>query len=93
MTREWQIIWLERKVIGLPSPVRKFFAILSIFLLQREAGKSIPRLTQGSGRSSGVEHNLAKVRVGRSNRLARSNILPDGSVKKAAAWRSFLFLR
>ena len=25
------------------------------------------------GRSSGVEHNLAKVRVGRSNRLARSN--------------------
>ncbi len=24
------------------------------------------------GRSSGVEHNLAKVRVGRSNRLARS---------------------
>lgn len=25
-----------------------------------------------SGRSSGVEHNLAKVRVGRSNRLARS---------------------
>jgi hypothetical protein len=29
--------------------------------------------SQGSGRSSGVEHNLAKVRVGRSNRLARSN--------------------
>jgi hypothetical protein len=29
-------------------------------------------LTQGCGRSSGVEHNLAKVRVGRSNRLARS---------------------
>ena len=29
---------------------------------------------QGSGRSSGVEHNLAKVRVGRSNRLARSKI-------------------
>lgn len=28
--------------------------------------------TQGCGRSSGVEHNLAKVRVGRSNRLARS---------------------
>lgn len=34
------------------------------------------RLTQGSGRSSGVEHNLAKVRVGRSNRLARSNFSP-----------------
>jgi hypothetical protein len=30
-----------------------------------------PRLERG--RSSGVEHNLAKVRVGRSNRLARSN--------------------
>ncbi len=29
---------------------------------------------QVSGRSSGVEHNLAKVRVGRSNRLARSNL-------------------
>ena len=29
--------------------------------------------TELSGRSSGVEHNLAKVRVGRSNRLARSN--------------------
>ncbi len=27
-----------------------------------------------SGRSSGVEHNLAKVGVGRSNRLARSII-------------------
>ena len=37
-----------------------------------------------SGRSSGVEHNLAKVGVGRSNRLARSiisvhlQILPSG---------------
>ncbi len=29
------------------------------------------------GRSSGVEHNLAKVRVGRSNRLARSNSVKD----------------
>ena len=28
--------------------------------------------TPVSGRSSGVEHNLAKVGVGRSNRLARS---------------------
>ena len=28
-----------------------------------------------SGRSSGVEHNLAKVGVGRSNRLARSIFL------------------
>ena len=31
------------------------------------------RYTSGCGRSSGVEHHLAKVRVGRSNRLARSN--------------------
>jgi hypothetical protein len=31
------------------------------------------KITLQSGRSSGVEHNLAKVRVGRSNRLARSN--------------------
>ena len=29
-----------------------------------------------SGRSSGVEHNLAKVGVGRSNRLARSIFFP-----------------
>ena len=29
-------------------------------------------LSRRCGRSSGVEHNLAKVRVGRSNRLARS---------------------
>ena len=34
-------------------------------------GMKIP--FQGSGRSSGVEHNLAKVRVERSNRFARSN--------------------
>ncbi len=31
----------------------------------------------GSGRSSGVEHNLAKVRVARSIRVARSNFLKD----------------
>jgi hypothetical protein len=33
----------------------------------------VVKITLQSGRSSGVEHNLAKVRVGRSNRLARSN--------------------
>gem|GEM_PF-3641673 len=32
-----------------------------------------PRPYAERGRSSGVEHNLAKVRVGRSNRLARSS--------------------
>jgi hypothetical protein len=33
-----------------------------------------------SGRSSGVEHNLAKVGVGRSNRLARSSFLNIDSI-------------
>ena len=46
-----------------------------IFLLQLRAGFHISRLTQGSGRSSGVEHNLAKVRVESSNLFARSNSL------------------
>ena len=43
------------------------------FPLAARRRKSYLPLTQGCGRSSGVEHNLAKVRVGRSNRLARSN--------------------
>ena len=47
-------------------------------------------LTQGSGRSSGVEHNLAKVRVGRSNRLARSNI-PIFGIKHGTASAVLLF--
>ena len=47
-------------------------------------------LTQGSGRSSGVEHNLAKVRVGRSNRLARSNI-PNIGIKHGTASAVLLF--
>ncbi len=38
--------------------------------------KSAPaRAKTERGRSSGVEHNLAKVGVGRSNRLARSSFL------------------
>ena len=36
------------------------------------------------GRSSGVEHNLAKVRVVSSNLIARSNIFPRGRKRKAA---------
>ena len=58
------------------------FQNLSFFLLKVSALRFKYRLTQGSGRSSGVEHNLAKVRVGRSNRLARSNKkdLPSGEV-------------
>jgi len=38
----------------------------------------------GCGRSSGVEHNLAKVRVGRSIRLARSNFSTNDSFCTAA---------
>ena len=41
-------------------------------LLRPPAQMGIPPISEGCGRSSGVEHNLAKVRVGRSNRLARS---------------------
>ena len=49
------------------------FTQFSIFLLQPLTGLPKSRLTEWQrGRSSGVEHNLAKVRVGRSNRLARS---------------------
>ena len=43
--------------------------------------------SEGSGRSSGVEHNLAKVRVGRSNRLARSKYKEQ---KQVAFGRPFL---
>ncbi len=35
------------------------------------------------GRSSGVEHNLAKVRVGRSIRLARSRFFNDSAMRFA----------
>ena len=45
-------------------------------------------LTQGSGRSSGVEHNLAKVRVGRSNRLARSKFLRFATANHTQGGRS-----
>ncbi len=45
---------------------------------------SISRLTQGSGRSSGVEHNLAKVRVESSNLFARSkgNIIENRGLQR-----------
>ncbi len=44
-----------------------------IFPLRPPARLPISRLTQGCGRSSGVEHYLAKVRVVSSNLIARSN--------------------
>ncbi len=70
-----------------------FFRQGDIFHLQPAETLYISRLTQGSGRSSGVEHNLAKVRVGRSNRLARSNISLVERVMKARIYpRLFAFL-
>jgi uncharacterized membrane protein YecN with MAPEG domain len=47
--------------------------LCGIFLLRGGMGLCRSPTRIGCGRSSGVEHNLAKVRVGRSNRLARSN--------------------
>ena len=49
-----------------------------------------PRILNGCGRSSGVEHNLAKVRVVSSNLIARSkkiteNILP--LLEQAGKWQ------
>ena len=44
----------------------------AIRLLTFPKASAITRLHLDRGRSSGVEHNLAKVRVGRSIRLARS---------------------
>ena len=46
---------------------------MAFYPLQDTATGAISASPNGCGRSSGVEHNLAKVRVGRSNRLARSN--------------------
>ena len=51
-------------------------------LLQPRAGLYTSCLTETEcGRSSGVEHNLAKVRVGRSNRLARSSRFHKGRLR------------
>ena len=47
-------------------------ASATIFLLQVAGEDTKSRRTQGRGRSSGVEHNLAKVRVVSSNLIARS---------------------
>ena len=45
-----------------------------------------------SGRSSGVEHNLAKVGVGRSNRLARSIFFMDIDIGAAFTPRVLQFV-
>ena len=45
----------------------------AIYRLHKASWSTLPAHWLLSGRSSGVEHNLAKVGVGRSNRLARSS--------------------
>jgi hypothetical protein len=54
--------------------------------LEAAMGNNRPHLERG--RSSGVEHNLAKVRVGRSIRLARSKFLQLKSASQQAAERA-----
>ena len=58
------------------KPARKT-ANRTNFPLASPARSLYLRLTQGCGRSSGVEHNLAKVRVVSSNLIARSNKQPS----------------
>src|SRR6056297_1872060 len=79
-----------------PSPlVSKFSPPPAIFLLQPRARVYRSRLTQGRGRSSGVEHYLAKVRVESSNLFARSifSLTPDryGAIRRGSrslpSWR------
>ena len=52
----------------------RFLDCSQIFTLEAPVRFPYVHLTQnGCGRSSGVEHNLAKVRVVSSNLIARSN--------------------
>ena len=46
---------------------------MAFYPLQDKATGAISASPNGCGRSSGVEHNLAKVRVESSNLFARSN--------------------
>jgi hypothetical protein len=54
-------------------PRAKKFPVADVFLLQPRAGLYKSRTSNRRGRSSGVEHNLAKVRVVSSNLIARSS--------------------
>ena len=57
-----------------PAPARQRFSPRpAIFLLQPPGRVYKSPSPKGCGRSSGVEHNLAKVRVVSSNLIARSN--------------------
>jgi hypothetical protein len=63
-------------------------------LLRPPAQMGIPPISEGCGRSSGVEHNLAKVRVGRSNRLARSiRILSPNRTSRGRLRAAFLVFK
>ena len=55
------------------KPRGDFFKKSAPLLLHVSPRRFKHQLTQGRGRSSGVEHNLAKVRVVSSNLIARSN--------------------
>ncbi len=65
---------LRGKQEAIPSAIKEVFRNFTLAPAQSLRFKAdLARRSGMSGRSSGVEHNLAKVRVGRSNRLARSN--------------------
>ena len=61
---------------------RRFSPRLAIFLLQPSGRVYKSPSPKGCGRSSGVEHNLAKVRVVSSNLIARSNFPGQGTLKR-----------
>ncbi len=58
-----------------PSKNVTIFSLITDFPLARTPQDGYFRHTKGCGRSSGVEHNLAKVRVESSNLFARSNLV------------------
>ena len=66
-----------------PAPARQRFSPRpAIFLLQPPGRVYKSPSPKGCGRSSGVEHNLAKVRVVSSNLIARSNLPGQGTLKR-----------
>src|SRR5262249_7346116 len=69
------------------AAARQRAAALAARLANLEALCNKPAPQKERGRSSGVEHNLAKVGVGRSNRLARSRFQTK-TARRAPALRS-----
>ena len=85
--------------ITLPNPVKKTAKTLQVCDLPRcildpngSYTRSPTESLVASGCSSGVEHNLAKVRVEGSNPFARSSFLPSGLSKNPGFVRDFCFL-